>query len=236
MKLSVVIPVFNEFPTINEILKKVEQSPLPNDMEREIIIVDDCSTDGTREFISNISKINYKILCHKKNMGKGAALRSGLTLCTGDIIIIQDADLEYNPEEYQKLIKPILDNKADVVYGSRSTDEINNEKRNIWNSTGNKIITSISNFLTDLDLTDVETCYKVFRKEVILGIDLKEKRFGIEIEITFKIADLVKRKSIILSEVGISYNPRSYSDGKKIGIFDAISALWCMLKYYRKSV
>jgi len=225
MKISVVIPVYNEVKTISEIVSKVKEV----EIEKDIIIIDDGSTDGTRELLK--SEIENDSLCrvfyHQKNMGKGASIRTGLQHITGDIVIIQDADLEYDPKEYPKLIKPIIENRADVVYGSRFMGSSEHRILFFWHYVANKILTTISNMFTNLNLTDMETCYKVFRKEVIKDIKIKQNRFGFEPEITAKIA---KNKCRVY-EIGISYYGRDYKEGKKINWKDAFIALWCILKY-----
>ena len=224
MKISVVMPVYNEVKTVRELIKRVEEV----DLEKEIIIVDDCSTDGTRNILKGVERNpGIKVLYHDKNMGKGAALRTGFKQITGNIVIIQDADLEYNPQEYHKLIRPIMDGRADVVYGSRF---ITTEERRVllfWHSLGNSFITFISNMFTNLNLTDIETCYKVFKAEVLRSLTIEENRFGFEPEITAKIA----KKRYRIYEIGISYSGRDYSEGKKIGWKDGIRAIWCILKY-----
>lgn len=228
MLITVVIPVFNEVKTISTILERVEEVRLP--FIKEIIIVDDCSTDGTREILQSLATNgdkNLKIIYHDKNQGKGAALRSGFVLANGEIVIIQDADLEYDPQEYPKLIKPILDGKADVVYGSRFSGSGPHRVLYFWHYVGNTFLTLLSNMCTNLNLTDMETCYKAFRKEVLEKIDIREKRFGFEPEITAKVAKLRCR----IYEVGISYSGRSYSEGKKINWRDGVGALWCIVKY-----
>lgn len=225
MKISVILPCFNELTTIEPILRKINDSPLEN---KEIIVVDDCSTDGTRDRLKGpLSNMTDRIVFHDRNQGKGAALRTGMAVATGDVIIIQDADLEYDPAEYPKLIQPILDDKADVVYGSRFMGEGPHRVLYFWHYVGNKFLTLCSNMITNLNLTDMETCYKVFRREIIDQIKIEENRFGFEPEITAKIAKLDCR----IYEVGISYAGRTYGEGKKIGWRDGFRALWCILKY-----
>ncbi len=223
MKLSVVIPVYNEKETIRDIYDAVRAV----DIDKEIILVDDFSTDGTRQILQELAGDNTRIFMHDRNMGKGAALRTGFKAATGDIVIIQDADLEYDPGQYHKLIQPILDGKADVVYGSRFVTGDYRRVLFFWHSLGNKFLTLLSNMLTNINLTDMETCYKVFRREVLEKITIEENRFGFEPEITAKIAKLNLR----IYEMGISYSGRTYKEGKKIGWKDGISALRCILKY-----
>lgn len=223
MKLSVVIPVYNERHTIEEILKRVQEV----DLEKEIILVDDCSTDGTREYLRTLQHDTIKVFFHDQNQGKGAALQTGFEQVTGDIVVIQDADLEYNPQEYHLLITPILDNRADVVYGSRFLTGAERRVLFFWHSLGNKFLTFLSNMFTDLNLSDMETCYKMFRADILQHLKLEQKRFGFEPEFTVKIA---KRKYRIY-EVGISYHGRDYSEGKKIGWKDGVNVLWCLIKY-----
>jgi glycosyltransferase involved in cell wall biosynthesis len=228
MTLTVIIPVFNEIMTIEAVLQRVESVSLH--LDREIILVDDCSTDGTREVIERLREERgegLKCLFHERNRGKGAAIRSGFAVATGDILLIQDADLEYDPVEYPKLLAPILAGKADVVYGSRFVGSQPHRVLLFWHSIGNRLLTLLSNMLTNLNLTDMETCFKVFRKEVVSGLSLRENRFGFEPEITAKISKLNCR----IYEVGISYSGRTYAEGKKINWKDGLWAIWCILKY-----
>ena len=227
MKVSIVIPCFNEIGTIESALKKVLAVPL--EMEKEIIIIDDFSTDGSREYLQSIDGTDKRIhiIFHDQNRGKGAALRTGFNAISGDIIIIQDADLEYDPNEYHKLMKPILENKADVVYGSRFIGGESHRVLFYWHSLGNKILTFLSNIFTNLNLTDMEVCYKVFRKEILDKIKLEENRFGFEPEFTAKISRLNCR----IYEIGISYAGRTYQEGKKINWKDGVRAIYVILKY-----
>jgi glycosyltransferase involved in cell wall biosynthesis len=225
MKLSIIVPCYNEKSTIRTVIDAVLAAPY-ND--KEIIIVDDCSKDGTKEvLLEEIEPLVHQILFHKVNQGKGAALRTGIQAATGDIVLIQDADLEYDPQEYPNLVEPILRNKADVVYGSRFMGSQPHRVLYFWHSVGNMVLTLLSNMFTNLNLTDMETCYKVFRREIIQGISIKENRFGFEPEITAKIAKLDCR----IFEVGISYYGRTYKEGKKIGWKDGIRAIYCIIKY-----
>lgn len=231
-KLSIVIPAYNEGPTIHLILEKIDAVKVIQDLEKEIIVVDDCSSDNTVERLQAYCKSNahqkIQLIQHNKNQGKGAALHTGIKHATGDIVVIQDADLEYDPQEYNILVKPILDNFADVVYGSRFIGGKPHRILFFWHSIGNKILTFLSNAMTNLNLTDMETCYKVFRREIIQALDLKEKRFGFEPEVTSKVARI---KGIRIYEVGISYFGRTFEEGKKIGWKDGFRAIYCILKY-----
>jgi glycosyltransferase involved in cell wall biosynthesis len=223
MKLSIVIPVYNEKDTILKVLDRIRQVDLP----KEMIVVDDSSTDGTREVLQSLpASSDLRVIFQPVNKGKGAALRAGFSAVSGDIVVIQDADLEYDPEEYPKLIEPILANKADVVYGSRF---LGGPHRVLfyWHSLGNRILTTLSNMLTDLNLTDMETCYKIFRAKILEEITLRENRFGFEPEFTAKVS---KRRYRIF-EVPISYSGRDYSEGKKIGWKDGVAALYFIIKY-----
>jgi len=229
MKLSIIIPCYNEITTIDQIIDAVNNSPYP---DKEIIIIDDYSTDGTREKLKNTIEASgrvHQILYHDVNQGKGAALRTGIQAATGDIVIIQDADLEYDPNEYSLLVEPILHNKADIVFGSRFLGGNAHRVLYFWHRVGNGLLTLLSNVFTNLNLTDMETCYKVFRREIIQNISIKENRFGFEPEIVAKIS---KIKNIRIYEVGISYYGRTYDEGKKIGWKDGVRAIYCIVKYH----
>ena len=225
MKLSVVMPCYNEEATLREIVAQVLRQP----WEIELLIVDDGSTDSTREIIAELQAAHPEIraLLQPKNAGKGAALRRGFAEATGDIVLVQDADLEYNPDEYGRLITPILNDHADVVYGSRFSGD-SHRVLYFWHSVGNRMLTTLSNVVTDLNLSDMETCYKVFRREVVQRLQLEEDRFGIEPEMTAKLSQM---PGIRIWEVPISYNGRSYAEGKKIGLKDAVRAVYAITKY-----
>ena len=225
MKLSIVIPCYNECATIQQIVDAVKSSPV---RDKEIVIVDDCSTDGTQEILRTviISQVD-KILFHEVNQGKGAALRTGFKHVTGDVVIVQDADMEYDPQEYPMLMEPIEKGRADVVFGSRFIGSDAHRVLYFWHSVANRMLTLASNMFTNLNLTDMETCYKCFKREVIQSIDLQEKRFGIEPELASKVAKGRWR----IYEVGISYSGRTYDEGKKIGPKDAFRAIYCVIKY-----
>lgn len=228
-KLSIVIPVFNEVGTVEKLLGRVVAVELPEGVDREIIVVNDASTDGTHDKLLELqaaSDIDFRLIDHEINQGKGAALRTAFAEVTGDIVLVQDADLEYHPNEYPRLIQPILDGEADVVYGSRfggGTQRV----LLFWHYVGNRMLTLLSNMFTDLNLSDMETCYKVFRREVLDSIDLKSNRFAIEPEITAKIA----KQKVRIFEIPISYYGRTYAEGKKIGWKDGFSAIWAIVRY-----
>jgi glycosyltransferase involved in cell wall biosynthesis len=230
--LSIVIPAYNEGRTIHRILNKVKEVHLMAGITKEVIIVNDCSKDDTESSILRYKSENPEMAItyykHEVNMGKGAALRTGIKQATGDFVIIQDADLEYDPQEYNILLKPILDGFADVVYGSRFIGGKPHRILFFWHSIGNRWLTTASNMLTNLNLTDMETCYKVFKRDIIQGIKLEENRFGFEPEVTAKVSRVPK---VRIYEVGISYYGRTYEEGKKIGMKDAFRALYCIIKY-----
>jgi glycosyltransferase involved in cell wall biosynthesis len=221
--LSVVIPVYNEEETIEEIINRVIYAPY----RKEIIVVDDGSTDGTRDILNGLNNPALKICYHNKNYGKGRALQTGFATASGDIIVVQDADLEYNPAEYSVILNPILSGKADVVYGSRLSGHGEHRVLYFWHYMGNRFLTLLSNVFTNINLTDMETCYKAFTKQALEGISINEDRFGFEPEITAKIA----KKNLRIYEVPISYYGRTYAEGKKINWRDGMRALWCIMKY-----
>lgn len=231
-KLSILVPAFNEESTVRQILDKITTVDLPQDMAKEIIVIDDCSTDATFDLVSRYKQENgnadIQLIQHQKNSGKGSAIHTGIQNATGNFIVIQDADLEYDPKEYAILLGPILDGFADVVYGSRFVSGKPHRILFFWHSIGNKFLTFLSNMCTDLNLTDMETCYKMFRSEILKPLKLREKRFGFEPEVTAKIS---KIKGIRIYEVGISYYGRTFEEGKKIKWQDGFRAIYCILKY-----
>jgi glycosyltransferase involved in cell wall biosynthesis len=231
-KLSIIVPAYNEENTIQHILNKINEVQLIQDLQKEIIVVNDCSADNTEQKVTEFQQQHPELTIvykkHEINKGKGAALRTGFQSATGDFVIVQDADMEYDPNEFNILVKPILDGFADVVYGSRFMGGKPHRILFFWHTIGNKMLTFASNLFTNLNLTDMETCYKMFRREIIQSIDLKENRFGFEPEVTAKMAKIPK---IRVYEVGISYYGRTYEEGKKIGMKDAFRALYCIIRY-----
>jgi glycosyltransferase involved in cell wall biosynthesis len=225
-KLSVVIPVYNEQQWVRELVRRVHAVPIP----KEVILVDDCSTDGTRDILKEMEQEGgVTVVYQPKNSGKGAALRSGFAAATGDVIVVQDADLEYDPSEYPRLLQPIIEGRADVVFGSRFIGD-SHRILYYWHYVANKALTTLSNMFTNLNLTDMETCYKVFRREVLEGMILRSNRFGFEPEFTAKVAK--KRPALRVYEIPISYAGRTYEEGKKIGLKDAFQALFCIIRYW----
>jgi glycosyltransferase involved in cell wall biosynthesis len=226
-KLSVVIPVYNEYQWIREVLRRVLAVPIP----KEVIVVDDGSTDGTRDILRELEDGTVRVFYQPANRGKGAALREGFRHATGDVVLVQDADLEYDPAEYPRLVQPILEGQADVVFGSRFIGD-RHRVLYFWHYVANKVLTTLSNMFTNLNLTDMETCYKAFRREVLQGLRLRSNRFGFEPEITAKVARRRQGGSWRIYEVPVSYSGRTYEEGKKIGLGDAFNALYCIVRYW----
>jgi glycosyltransferase involved in cell wall biosynthesis len=228
--LSVVIPVYNEAATIDRLLEAVQRV----DLDKEIIVVDDHSSDGTRIRLQELAAADgtLRVIFHDQNLGKGAALRTGFAAARGRFVVIQDADLEYDPQEYPKLLQPLLDGQADVVYGSRFLDAQGHRLRFSWHTLGNRLLTGVSNMFTRLNLSDMETCFKVFPRQIIQSITVEENRFGVEPEITAKIAAYRQNGATLrIHEVAVSYRGRTYSEGKKVGWTDGVRAMWCIVKY-----
>ena len=226
MIVSIVIPVFNELTTLPLLIQRVQKAPTLG-LQKEIILVDDYSTDGSREFLQQLSVDDVKCYFHDRNQGKGAALRTGFRAVTGDVVLVQDADLEYDPQDYAKLLGPIIDGKADVVLSSRFLGGDQHRVLYFWHSVGNRFLTLLSNIFTNLNLTDMESCYKVFTRSVVERISIEEDRFGFEPEVVAKVA----RTGCRIYEVGVSYAGRTYAEGKKIGWKDGVRAIWCIVKY-----
>lgn len=234
MKLSIIIPLYNEAPTVREVMERVTRAPLPPGLAREIIVVDDGSNDATKTILGVLQKeFEFRLMHLTPNQGKGQALRQGIAACTGDIVVFQDCDLEYDPDDYGALVTPILDGRADVVYGSRFLAPERNAISPLFR-TANKVLTALSNLSSGLRLTDMETGYKAFKGDLLRGIDLRENRFGIEPEITAKVARLVRTSGSRVTEVPVRYRARSYAQGKKIGFIDGVRSLWCIAKYNLK--
>jgi glycosyltransferase involved in cell wall biosynthesis len=226
MILSIVIPVFNEIATLPMLIQRVQGAPTLG-LQKEIVFVDDCSTDGSRDFLRQLSIDGVKCYFHDRNQGKGAALRTGFRASTGDVVLVQDADLEYDPQDYPKLLRPIIEDRADVVLSSRFLGGEEHRVLYFWHSVGNRFLTLLSNVFTNLNLTDMESCYKVFTRSVVERISIEENRFGFEPEVVAKVA----RTGCRVYEVGVSYAGRTYAEGKKIGWKDGVRAIWCIVKY-----